>query len=82
MLLGVNNLTRTLRMPGRAIISWLECGGQWRGYDGATQNQERCAGRFSLISACSKTATELQHPCPRSSHATAQRKVTADSRDT
>jgi hypothetical protein len=29
-MLGVNELTRGLRMPGRAIISWFAARGQWR----------------------------------------------------
>jgi len=31
MLLGVNELTRLVRMPGSAIISWVAARGQWRG---------------------------------------------------
>jgi A/G-specific adenine glycosylase len=41
MLLGVNELTRLLRMPDSAIISWLAARGQWRGIRGDMRQPRR-----------------------------------------
>ncbi len=84
MLLGVNELTRLLRMPGSAIISWLAARGQWReGYEGATQNEGRCAhsvagsGESGVVSPSDfhmrQDSYRLQHPGPKSSQPLAQK---------